>query len=58
MPLKIITMLQDSRFDNRKKENKCTQKYIFIYLYSFEGIWPVGQETYDTELRHFKGTKK
>lgn len=33
-------MLQDSRFENRKEENTFTQKYIFIYLYSFEGIWP------------------
>lgn len=54
-------MLQDSRFYNRKEENTFTQKYIFIYLYSFEGIWPGEQSgggTFDTEPLHFKGTKK
>lgn len=42
--LKIITLLQDSRFDILKEENTFTQKYIFIYLYSFRGIWP-GQQS-------------
>lgn len=45
-------MLQDSRFDNLKEENTFTQKYIFIYLYSFEGIWPgeqSGRRPFDTE---------
>lgn len=52
--LKIITMLQVSRFDNLKEEKKntFTQKYTFIYLYSFLGdmarraVW---EETFDIE---------
>lgn len=36
-------MLQDPRFDTRKEENTFTQKYIFIYLYSCEWIWPEEQ---------------
>ena len=49
-------MLQESRFDNRKEENTFTQKYILIYLFSFEGIWPgeqSGKRPFDTEPLHF-----
>lgn len=42
---KIITMLQNSRFDNQKEENTFTQKYIFIFI---SGIWPGGQLGYRT----------